>query len=356
MGTVVSGKQWRIRRSAGDDLEGCAHRSDLSKWCIVGIGSGTGEVLLVDDDDIVTDAPTFAAQTRAGNDPIKDIAASAALFWSVGDNAESEHSTNGTSWTLAAIPGAGPPAARSITVGQALGPSEELFVEVGPNTLARESSAGAKTWTGIDETVNEHFVVVHNAKDDEWIALGGSATTSGTQRQSADGRAWDALETPFAKRVHGAADRGDGRIICVGHFGGTADPLIAWTTDGGDIWNSIAPPSGAASKALNDVAHITGDRWVSVGDAGLVLISEDNGLTWAVVAAGLVGVDLRAVAYDSGNDVIVAVGETGKVLTSETEIQEDPPEIESPSVTSSIVVSSTVSETSIGRLAYQFRG
>ena len=84
-----------------------------------------------------------------------------------------------------------------------------------------------------------------------------------------------------------------------------------------NVW--VARTSGT-SETLHGVAW-NGERVVAVGEAGVVLASDDEGLTWYAATSG-VTTDLYAI--DVGDNVFITVGALGVILTSQTGLSWEP--------------------------------
>jgi hypothetical protein len=84
-----------------------------------------------------------------------------------------------------------------------------------------------------------------------------------------------------------------------------------------NVWLSV---SSGTSVILYGVAW-NGTRAVAVGAAGVIIASDDQGLTWYAVTSGIT-TDLYAL--DVGDNVFVAVGALGVIRTSQTGLSWEP--------------------------------
>lgn len=130
-------------------------------------------------------------------------------------------------------------------------------------------------------------------------------------------------ETPPTSADLLAVDAGAGAVCAVGEAG-----TIVRSTEG--TWPAFSTPSSGVTVELRGIAvgnTPAGTRWVAVGADGTILRSSDNGLTWSTSVSG-VSSALNAVIWlpdpASLNEigtptagVWVAVGDAGVILTSE---------------------------------------
>jgi photosystem II stability/assembly factor-like uncharacterized protein len=98
-------------------------------------------------------------------------------------------------------------------------------------------------------------------------------------------------------------DFGNG-VFVTGGGGG----VLASSGDGSN-WTTL---TSGTTRSINDVCHVSDSIWVAVGDAGTLLLSTDNGITWASGSYGAAG--LYGVASNGTN--VVAVGGAGTVYVS----------------------------------------
>lgn len=79
----------------------------------------------------------------------------------------------------------------------------------------------------------------------------------------------------------------------------------------GTIWTNTDYPSAQQIRAV----YAAPFGLVAVGDAGTIITSTDNGVTWTAQTSGTVE-NLYAVRYDAATDIFIAVGANGKILIS----------------------------------------
>jgi photosystem II stability/assembly factor-like uncharacterized protein len=99
-------------------------------------------------------------------------------------------------------------------------------------------------------------------------------------------------------------------MLAIGDAGVSANPSATGSSKADDIsvlWESIA------QDRLFDV-DVRGDRWVAVGGAGLVLRSEDGGVSWQEEAS-VSRLSLLGVSFSG--ERIIAVGQQGLIMLSD---------------------------------------
>lgn len=176
------------------------------------------------------------------------------------------------------------------------------------NTYALElqvsPGAGGASWSPRTNTVRDNLYAVAANTAGRFIAVGdaGNATTS------VDGINWTALVLGTTKNLRGI-ECNAGTFIVVGEGG-----LIMRSVDG-QAWTVRAAPNAAAN--FYDVAW-GGNRWVVVGSngaAGAIIVSDDDGMTWASVTDNAGAVSNLCVEF---GDRWLIGGRSGQVLVSDT--------------------------------------
>lgn len=162
--------------------------------------------------------------------------------------------------------------------------------------------AGGASWSPRTNTVRADLYAVAANSAGRFVAVGdaGNATTS------VDGITWQALVLGTTKNLRGV-EHNAGTFIVVGEGG-----LIMRSVDG-QAWTVRAAPNAAAN--LYDVAFGAG-KWVAVGSngaAGAIIVSEDDGMTWANISENTGALANLCVEF---GDRWVIGGRAGQVLTS----------------------------------------
>ncbi len=351
MANLQSGERWIIRRAAssGPDLSGVAYSVLLDLWSLAGPGAfSLGQILTVTGSSLIDLIPVFNAQTLSGSKPLNAIAANAdgSVIWAVGDDQHSYRSVDGSSWPFVTIPNAGSDAT-SIRYGLATGGN--LFTCVGPNILAKETSSGAGTWTQLDASVTGQQALTDGGPTEHWVSVGNDGVSRSDSRESADGLTWAAVNpsTFITSQIPRAISQTNAGLWVAVHDTG----LVSTSPTG--VHGSWTTQLATVPENLHGVEHLVGVRWVAVGDGGVILLSTDNAQTWKQVGVGVTSEDLQSVAYDAANDLLVACGSNGLVITSQaTEVGEldDTPVAPEP-----LVANPRIVQEAIGRLAGQFR-
>jgi hypothetical protein len=201
-------------------------------------------------------------------------------------------SQNGTTWNSGGHSGSS--GITSITYGGG------LFV-AGGNSGMLETSSDLITWSlrtsGISTNING-------------LAYGSSLfLAAGSEvRLSTNGIDWTA-GTATASPINGVTF-GAGKFVGV-----SASGAIYTTTDGLTWANPITAASG-----LNGITF-GGGRFVAVGNNGVIVESLDGGTTWLSDTSGSLA-NLTAVAFGSGNYVVMEGNASGQLLTATSAIPE----------------------------------
>ncbi len=137
--------------------------------------------------------------------------------------------------------------------------------------------------------------------DGDFVAVG----SGGAILRSADGDTWTHTTAPVAVDLL-SIDYANGRYVAVG------ESFTILTSPDGASWTLAT----AGSTALRDVAYNSGDDvWVVVGDGGTLLNSNDGGDTWQF-AADAAGTQADLLGVTFGDERFVAVGRDGTILSS----------------------------------------
>lgn len=170
--------------------------------------------------------------------------------------------------------------------------------------LQVSAGAGGATWSSRINTTRAdlHGVAANAAGRFVAIGDGGSACTT------TDGIQWAALVLGVNKNMK-AIECNDGTFIAVGDGG-----AILRSIDGQNFVQRAAPN---AAINLSDIA-CSGPRWLAVGSngaAGAIIVSDDDGMTWANVIDNPGGYPNLCVEY---GDCWMVGGANGQILTSDT--------------------------------------
>jgi hypothetical protein len=206
-------------------------------------------------------------------------------FVALGDDGTILTSADGLTWVLAAslVPAVG-------MNGLAFGGGQYVAVGSGGSVFA---SADLVTWTqAVSNTANDLYSVSY--QNGGFIATG----AAGTLLASPDGSAWTVRNSNTANALRGVAFRlSTGiRYVAVGDAG-----TIVTSSDDGVTWTPVAP---VTVQNLRSAA--SGSRFVAVGQGGAVVFSDD-GTSWTTASAG--SADLAKVV--AAPALYMAVGAAG---------------------------------------------
>lgn len=176
-----------------------------------------------------------------------------------------------------------------------------------------KTSDGGMTWTPLNSGISGILFDIHMLDQDRAIAAGIDMirTTNG-------GSTWERLDPPVSYRYHGVRYINEQRIIAVGF---TAAPpestlshqgMIVRSENGGIDWSADYFPD---VQWLYDVAFISDDCGTVVGDGYSIYRTIDGGDSWAAIQVGLRGRSLQAVEFGP-EDIGYAVGDFGVILHS----------------------------------------
>lgn len=162
--------------------------------------------------------------------------------------------------------------------------------------------AGGASWSARNNTSRFDLYGVASNSTGRAVAVG----IAGAALTSVDSIQWSPVVLGVADNMYGISCRNN-TFIAVGENG-----AIMRSTDGQN-WSKRAAP--ASSVSLRDVAWGDG-KWVAVGNAGpvgVIIVSTDDGLTWANVTNGPGARGNECVRF---GDVWMAGGIGGQLLTS----------------------------------------
>ncbi len=136
---------------------------------------------------------------------------------------------------------------------------------------------------------------------------------SGLIDTSALGTTWTLSDSGTAANLRGVAF-GNSLYVVVGDGGTilTSGDVVTWTARASGTTAALRGVAYAALSNTTDSVTVVTSRYVAVGDAGTVLVSDDAGVTWTPVAP-FTTQDLTAVTFGGQ---FVAVGKGGGIFTS----------------------------------------
>lgn len=182
--------------------------------------------------------------------------------------------------------------------------SQAIAVGDGGVALLRDD-AGQWREIASGTTADLHAVATSDGGGDVVLAVGAGGTVA---RFATSGLPVDVVDTGVDVDLVAVAYVGD---VALAVGGG----VILRSEDNGLTWVPVAVP--AETAGLRAVAGLAGAGWYAVGDGGLVLSSVDEGATWTRVEVPVKN-DLRAIAVNSGAAVEWTIAATdGTVLFGE---------------------------------------
>lgn len=174
-------------------------------------------------------------------------------------------------------------------------------------------------WTSqTSTTTNDILSLAVDTQNDNLIASGAWGTLL---RSTDNGTTWDSLDAGTSNFLYDIASSSTGTpiLVTVGS-GGTAFT----STDSGDSWDATAGPT-QTQEDINGLAA-SSSLLVAVGNSGVILNSADNGVTWTLQtstpedptpATACTSSHLHDVAWKSSDTTrFVAVGDAGAVCIS----------------------------------------
>ena len=164
--------------------------------------------------------------------------------------------------------------------------------------------AGGSSWSARTNTTKANLRGVAANSQGRFVAVG----DGGVAVTSTDSIQWAALVLGTNKNMR-SIECNEGTYIAVGDAG-----TILRSVDG-QVWSERSAPNAAIN--LYDVA-CSGDRWIAVGangSAGAIIVSDDDGMTWANVVENP---GQRGNLCVEHGDCWMVGGENGQVLTSDT--------------------------------------
>ncbi len=176
--------------------------------------------------------------------------------------------------------------------------------------IVKTGDDGASWSTELLDTVAD-FIEIATDNNSNWIAVGQGIGSAVVSTSNDNGINWDTNFLPTAMLLNGIAYHDNGTIqrwITVGDAG-----TIAVTDNIGTDWTD---KSLTGVDDLTDIAHNGSSNWVAVGVDSTIAVSSDNGDTWSSFAIdiGAGGTDFIGVVY--GNGLWVAVGMDGTLYYS----------------------------------------
>lgn len=228
------------------------------------------------------------------------------MYVAAGANGYILNSNNGTNWSASAV------GSQTFNAGVVYVSASNRFIAAGGSAAFVRSSNGT-TWTTTSGSMSIYASdIATDGTNTVVVGWGGEIRTS-----SSGGTAWSSPTSGTSNDFNGVA-AGNARFVAVGAAG-----TIRYSVDYGATWLN-----GTCSSSLNPVAVVysstliggTG-QWVAGTDSGAIVISTDNGVTFAssgTYSSGLIsGAYITSITYEAGLFVVTQVsGGYGYISTT----------------------------------------
>jgi photosystem II stability/assembly factor-like uncharacterized protein len=184
----------------------------------------------------------------------------------------------------------------------AYSPTANAVVAVGESGKIIRSTNGGVTWASVTSGTTEFLLgVTYDADNNQFVAVG----TGGKILTSPTGVTWTSRTSGIVTDLN-AVSAGPDAIVAVGPGG-----VVLISVNAGVTWTPQTSGTG------NDLYAISNDgaQFVAVGSGGTIIIGNAAGTAWESSSSG-VSNGLFGIGYDSVNEVFVAVGDGGRILTA----------------------------------------
>ena len=191
-------------------------------------------------------------------------------------------------------------------------------VAVGMGGAINESPDGGQTWTPVTHGLTELALLSVDRRGPHTIAVG----QAGLVMIEESAGKWTVIDAGTQSRLFGVSVNSAGLAIAVGEFG-----TLLKSADGGRTWATAAPDwaqyadaeSFGTGEPTMYSAHVSESGEITVaGEYGAILRSNDAAATWTVLRPVTAGVPTIFAMYipadGAGNSY--AVGQTGELLIS----------------------------------------
>ncbi len=240
-------------------------------------------------------ADNFQA-VRAGlpHDAIYSIDRSGNSLWAIGGHGLVLRSDNdGGEWEKTTSPGDFAALGMTIHKGQP--------VIVGQAGKAFELSADGESWEPLDSGTEERLLDIATLSDGSQIAVGAfgtivkrSAGSESFKRVAVD---WEAIvEDGFEPHLYDVMQTKAGTLLIAAEFG-----MVLRSRNGGKTW-SVQNTNDSSVFALHQGAN---GRLVGAGQAGYIISSKDDGISWQAAKSGT---NANLLGVSSSGETFAVVG------------------------------------------------
>ena len=221
-------------------------------------------------------ADNFQA-VRAGlpHDAIYSIDRSGESLWAIGGHGLVLRSnSDGGEWERIASPGDFAALGMAIYKGQP--------VIVGQAGKAFKLSADGENWASLDSGTEERLLDIATLSDGSQMAVGAFGTivkrSTGSESFKRVAVDWDAIvEDGFEPHLYDVMQTKAGTLLIAAEFG-----MVLRSRNGGKTW-SVQNTNDSSVFALHQSAN---GRLVGVGQAGYIISSKDDGVSWQAAKSG----------------------------------------------------------------------
>lgn len=287
---------------------------------LISVTSGDGKLVAVGNNGVVltsADGIAWSMHNAGANVALNQVIWTGERFIAVGDSGTVADSRDGAQWTL-----------RNHSPNyhlQSIAWNGKTFVAVGgkiinsglsqPTMLV---SPDGETWTEASPGEGIFYGAAWGGV--AFLAVGFNYDFSTVSDNSfpvmylsRDGKDWDVINANIEDHNSFNHVIFDGlRFLAVGGSRNVNDSFATvYTTSDFNTWVRAPVPT---RKTLEGVAY-TGSEYIAVGKGGTIVMSDSSGIIWRSRASGVLA-NLNAVAATSVGWQLVAVGDSGTILTS----------------------------------------
>lgn len=287
---------------------------------LISVASGNGKIVIAGNNGVIltsSDGMAWTLLNVGRNVALNHVIWTGKQFITVGDSGTIATSADGEHWTLRHKS----PDYHLESVawnGSTFIAAGGLFIHSGLSQPAMLTSLDGEQWTAGSPGHGIFFGAAWG--DVAFLAVGYNYDfttvadySSAVMYLSRDGHNWSVINANITDHnafTHVIFD--NRRFVAVGGSRNVNDAFASvYTTSDFENWNRVSVPT---RNTLEGVAF-TGSEYVAVGQRGTIIMSDTSGWNWKTRTSGVLA-DLNAVAATSVGWQLVAVGDSGTILTS----------------------------------------
>ncbi len=184
---------------------------------------------------------------------------------------------------------------------------DQTGITLGESGTIRYTNNGGLNWvskvSGTVNTLKKTAILL----DDEIVAVGLSGTIIKTTDQ---GDTWSTKQSGTSADLYSISF--GGRNNEVGIAIGLSGTIIR-STDQGESWSQLISDVNLKNNNYRAVSFASENKGIIVGDNGIILISDDGGLSWRLSSAALPPVNYKFTIMLT-EDIAYATGENGTII------------------------------------------